>query len=168
MDRRRYLRFLAAAGAVPLAGCMDDAGNGGGNGNGEGNGNGSGDDTPTDEPSPTPTDGDAPTATETADPTPTPPTDPDQRVEVVNFEFAPASFEISVGDTVLWEWGDAGHNIAYDEGEVPDGTDWEGDDADLYGAGHTHWHTFRTAGTYDYYCQPHRTTGMRASFTVTE
>ena len=169
MDRRRYLRSVAAAGTVvPVAGCSDDSGNGD-----DGNGMGNGEDTstPTDA-GDTPTGGEdaSPTATEdTGGETATPPPDPDQRVAVgAGLNFDPASFEISVGETVLWEWVGSGHNISYDDGDVPAGTAWDGDDEDFYGEGHVHFFTFETPGEYDYYCVPHRSNGMTGSFTVTE
>ncbi|QLD86782.1 halocyanin [Natronomonas halophila] len=167
MDRRRYLRaFAAGPAAVALAGCTGDDGNG--------DGTESSTDAPTDTPTadPTSTPTDEPTETPTAEPRGTPPTNPDQRVAVGDgFAFDPESFEISVGDTVLWEWVGGGHNIKYDEGAAPEGTDWTGTAGSrttTYGEGHTHWHTFETTGQYDYYCVPHRSSGMRASFTVTE
>ncbi len=150
-----------------------DSGNGDGNGmgNGDDDGDGSGNETGDGDGS-TPTDADEPTPTATEEPggeTATPPSDPDQRVAVGDgLRFDPESFEISVGDTVLWEWVGSGHNISYDDGAVPSGTDWEGDDEDIYGEGHTHSFTFETAGEYDYYCVPHRSSGMTGSFTVTE
>ena len=169
MERRRYLRGLAAAGVASVAGCTsDDSENGSGNGD-----SGSGDtDTPTATgggmDTPTETGADTPTETEAAS-TETPPSDPDQRVAVGDgFNFDPESFEISVGDTVLWEWVGSGHNVAYDEGNVPAETDWEGDDDSLYSEGHFHAHTFEVAGEYEYYCQPHRSSGMVGNFTVTE
>ena len=173
MDRRRYLRSVAAAGTVvAVAGCTDDSGNGN-----DGNGMADGDDAG----SPTPTDPDATdkqtdadtddTATEEmGGETATPPPNADQEVEVGagGLNFAPESFEISVGDTVLWEWVGGGHNISYDDGDVPAGTAWDGDDEDIYSEGHVHFFTFETPGEYDYYCQPHQTSGMTGSFTVTE
>ena len=122
-----------------------------------------------DTPTETEADTDTPTETEAAS-TETPPSDPDQRVAVgangLNFE--PEAFEISAGDTVLWEWEGSRHNVAYDEGNVPAETDWEGDDDSLYREGHFHAHTFEVAGEYEYYCQPHRSSGMVGNFTVTE
>ena len=170
MDRRRYLRSVAAAGTVvAVAGCSDDSGNGE-----DGNGMGNGEDTstPTDA-GDTPTGGEdaSPTATADAgDETATPPPDPDQRVAVgEGLNFDPDSFEISVGETVLWEWVGNGHNVNYDDGDVPSGTDWEGTEGTgTYGEGHVHFHTFEVAGQYDYHCVPHRSNGMTGSFTVTE
>jgi plastocyanin len=180
MDRRRYIRTVAAAGtAAAFAGCMDDPGNGNGDMNTD-------DDTPT----PTATDDettaddettsedettgedDASATEEPDEATATPPPDPDQRVAVGDgLSFDPAAFEISVGDTVLWEWTGNGHNVKYDDGEVPSGTDWEGTEGgrtETYGEGHVHFHTFETAGEYSYYCVPHQSSGMTGRFTVTE
>jgi len=170
MDRRRYLRSVAAAGtAAVIAGCMDDSGNG--NGGMETDGEDTA--TPTEADEETTGEDDTPTATEEpAEATATPPPDPDQRVAVGDgLSFDPDSFEISVGDTVLWEWTGNGHNIKYDDGEVPSGSDWEGTEGsrtETYGEGHFHFYTFETAGEYNYYCVPHRSSGMAGSFTVTE
>jgi plastocyanin len=160
MDRRRYLRAVALAGtAAGIAGCT-------------------GDDGPdsTSDPTGTETDGPAssPTATETptATATPEPPSDPAQQVAVGDgLSFDPETFEIQVGETVLWEWVGPGHNVKYDEGDVPEGTGWtgtEGSRTTTYGEGHAHWHTFEVAGEYAYYCVPHQSSGMRGSFTVLE
>jgi plastocyanin len=84
-------------------------------------------------------------------------------------QFTPETFEISVGDTVRWEWEGSGHNVRPDD--IPPGSDWSGTaggDGDTYGSGHTHSHTFETAGEYSYYCAPHQGSGMTGSFTVTQ
>ena len=174
MDRRRYLGTVAlAVGSLGLAGCT-------GNGDGDGNGTPTDEATPTEDGTPTgdgtATDDGTATATdgstETPTATPEPPADPDQRVAVGDgLSFDPESFEIAVGDTVLWEWVGGGHNIKYDDGAVPGGTDWtgtEGSRTTTYGEGHAHWHTFETPGEYAYYCVPHQSSDMRGSFTVTE
>lgn len=164
MDRRRYLRAVAlAGGTVGVAGCTDG---------------GEETETPTEESTMTP---DEPTDEPTEEPTdestaatstPEPPTDPDRRVAVGDgLAFDPDAFEISVGDTVLWEWVGAGHNIKYDDGAVPADTDWtgtEGSRTTTYGEGHAHWHTFEAAGEYAYYCVPHQSNEMRGQFTVVE
>ena len=169
MDRRRYLRTVALAGAtLGLAGCTGNEDE-----NGNGDGTATGDPTATDDDTTeSPTDESTEEATETPTATPEPPADPDQRVAVGDgLSFDPETFEISVGDTVLWEWVGGGHNIKYDDGDVPEGTDWEGTEGSrttTYGEGHAHWHTFETPGEYAYYCVPHQSNGMRGSFTVTE
>lgn len=161
MERRRYLRTVGTVTAMlGVAGCTGDDDQSGT------------DSTPT--PTPTDDDGSTPTASETSTRTPkgTPPSNPAQRVAVGDgLRFDPEQFEISVGDTVLWEWIEGGHNIKYDEGDVPDGTTWtgtEGSRTTTYGKGHEHWHTFEVAGEYNYYCVPHRSSGMTGGFTVRE
>ena len=86
-----------------------------------------------------------------------------------SLSFDPDSFEVPVGTTVTWEWDSGGHNVRPDS--IPSGSDWsgsEGGDGDTYGSGHTHSHTFEAAGEYSYYCAPHQSTGMTATFTVTQ
>ena len=173
MERRHYLRGLAAAGVVSVAGCTED-------GNESGNGD-DGESTATDadeESTNTDADGES-TATDAdeestatdadGESTGTPPSDPDQRVAVgangLNFE--PEAFEISAGDTVLWEWEGSGHNIAVES--QPSDADWPGEDEEFgYSEGHTHFHTFEVAGDYEYFCEPHQSNGMEGRFTVSE
>jgi len=83
-----------------------------------------------------------------------------------NLSFDPENLTVSVGETVRWNWDGSGHNIVVES--KPDGSSWEGDDADLYDAGHTHEHQFEVAGEYSYYCNPHRGSGMVGSVTVEE
>lgn len=129
---------------------------------------------PTPTPTPTPPSDDdstptpSPTPTQTPTPTPTPTTSIDQVVEVGRdgrLRFDPDSFEIAVGDTVQWVWRSGGHNIK--PASTPDDADWSGTPgSDTYGSGYEYTYTFDVAGEYDYYCVPHRTSGMTASFTV--
>ncbi|WP_435196422.1 plastocyanin/azurin family copper-binding protein [Natronomonas sp. EA1] len=125
--------------------------------------------TPTETPTPESTPTETPTAesTPTETPTETPVENPDQRVIVGpggSLRFDPASFTIAVGETVQWEWASSGHNVAVTA--APDGSSWEGKDAKLYSSGTVHVHTFETAGTYEYVCQPHQSAGMTGRFTV--
>jgi len=95
--------------------------------------------------------------------------EPDLVVEVApdGFMFAPETFEVAVGDTVHWEWKDGGHNVRVKT--KPDGSDWTGTPGsatDTYGEGYLHAHTFQVGGEYEYYCAPHRSLGLRGSFTV--
>lgn len=175
MDRRRYLGTVARAGTTAvtavIAGCTGD--DDGETPTGDGTQTGAGTPTDTDDgPDGTASPTDEATGTPTATATPEPPADPDQRVAVGDgLSFEPDDFEISVGDTVLWEWEGGGHNVKYDEGDVPSETDWEGTEGSkgrTYGEGHLHWHTFEVPGEYAYYCAPHRSNGMRGSFTVVE
>jgi len=111
------------------------------------------------------------TGTATATPTPVPPAqrEPAQVVEVApdGFQYAPETFEISVGDTVHWEWKDGGHNVRVRS--KPDGSDWTGTpgtDSDTYSEGYLHAHTFQVAGSYECYCAPHQSLGLEGSFEV--
>lgn len=116
----------------------------------------------------TPTDGDgtdtaSPTASETSTATA-----PDLEVVVGpngTLTFDPRSFEIAVGDTVRWVWDSGGHNVS--PGSQPSGADWPGKDESTYSAGTTYEYTFDVAGDYNYHCDPHQTSGMTGSFTVT-
>ena len=178
MERRRYLRGLAAAGVVSVAGCTE---NGNDSGNGNTNNGDDGESTATDadeestdtdadeESTATDADGESTATDADEESTETPPSNPDQRVAVgangLNFE--PEAFEISAGDTVLWEWEGSGHNIAV-ESQPPD-ANWPGEDEEFgYSEGHTHSHTFEVAGDYEYICEPHQGNGMEGRFTVSE
>lgn len=167
MDRRRYLQSLGSATALlVVAGCTDDEDPTTTDSTPTGTSDPGSDETPTSSPTETATE------TATGTPTGTPPPNPDQRVAVGDgLQFDPEGFDVAVGDTVLWEWLGGGHNVKFDDGDVPDGTSWTGTAGDrttTYGEGHRHWHTFEVAGEYDYYCVPHQTSGMRGEFTVRE
>ncbi len=75
--------------------------------------------------------------------------------------FEPATVNIAPGDTVHWVWESDLHNIVVES--QPEGANWEGTEGDAnttYDTGHEYEFTFETEGTYAYYCQPHRTSGM--------
>ena len=183
MERRRYLRLSGAALAAAVAGC------------GQGDGESTSSPTPTEamattepletsEPEGTPTPESTPTATPDPDATPTEtPTPtatatasatPRQAAQVVDvadgaLAFAPDSFEVSRGETVVWVWHSSGHNVVPDS--TPSGSDFSGTpggEGDRYDEGYEFSHTFEVAGEYEYYCNPHRSAGMVGSFTVTE
>jgi plastocyanin len=83
--------------------------------------------------------------------------------------FAPADFEITAGGTVRWVWESGGHNVV--AASTPQGSDWSGtpDAPDrTFDEGYTDEYTFEVAGTYEYYCNPHRGNGMTGSFTVVQ
>jgi len=192
MDRRHYLRLSGAALAAAVAGCGQGDGNGTDQPPDDGSdGESTPSPTPTSEPdtgtstqSPTPTPDGTPTATpdpdatptETPTPTasPTPTATPRQAAQVVDvadgaLAFAPDSFEVSTGDTVVWVWHSSGHNVVPDS--TPSDSDFSGTaggEGDLYDEGHEFSHTFEVAGEYEYYCSPHQSAGMVGSFTVTE
>ncbi|MFB6304274.1 MAG: halocyanin domain-containing protein [Haloferacaceae archaeon] len=174
MDRRAFVRgvaSLAVAGA--LAGCSGGGGEGGG--------------TATASPTPTPTE----TETGTATPTPTEGggtqslqsylsdvgnfdgtvVDATGQSEVTvsvgapgnggNFAFDPPAVRVDAGTTAVWEWtGNGGqHNVVAESG-----ADFESELTDA--AGHTFSYTFESTGTVLYYCQPHRSLGMKGAVVV--
>jgi len=77
-----------------------------------------------------------------------------------NLSFAPAAVHVDNGATVVWEWtGEGGsHNV------IDEGGSFE---SELTGeAGATFEHTFEEDGIYNYYCEPHRSAGMKGSIVV--
>ena len=170
MRRRTLLAAVGTAVATGLAGCGGDSP--------DGSGETAGPDTaaPTDTPAPTetatPTDTGTVAPTDTPTPTETATDDVAQTVAVgpeFQLRFAPEEFEVAAGGTVRWVWEAGGHNVVADT--TPDGSDWAGtpDAPDqVFNEGYTYEYTFETPGTYDYYCSPHRTSGMGGSFTVVE
>jgi plastocyanin len=171
MDRRRYLRTVSAAAVAGLAGCAGQDADTPSNGD---------EDTPTatstTEATSTPTEsptGEATTAgggTPTDTPTPTP--RPAVAAEVVvgpegSFSFEPEEVTIAVGETVRWVWDSRGHNVKPDD--IPSESDWSGTPGgglDTFRAGHVYTHEFQVAGTFDYLCRPHRSSGMRGTVVV--
>ncbi|WP_256544654.1 plastocyanin/azurin family copper-binding protein [Halobellus inordinatus] len=73
--------------------------------------------------------------------------------------------QIAPGTTVEFVWDSDNHNIIVEN--QPDGANWQGHEP-LENTGFTYTHTFDTLGTYEYYCEPHRTAGMVATIEVVE
>ncbi|WP_256288023.1 plastocyanin/azurin family copper-binding protein [Halobellus inordinatus] len=73
--------------------------------------------------------------------------------------------QIAPGTTVEFVWDSDNHNIVVES--QPDGANWEGHEP-IENTGFTYTHTFDTLGTYEYYCEPHRTAGMVATIEVVE
>ena len=90
-------------------------------------------------------------------------------VTVDNFDFTPQILDIELGDSVTWT-GNKGlpHNVVFDEENVPDGVDAEAlSHADNIGEeGEKVTTKFTKAGTYGYYCEPHRGAGMNGTVIV--
>jgi plastocyanin len=155
-SRRTVLKTSGGALAVGvLAGCSaeEDSGNGNGNGGNGNGGNGNGDTTTTDS---------GPSQT---------------TVAARNFEFAPEEVTVSVGDTVVWEFESAGHNVvgwpdAHEQVAVPEGEGFgsveQGGEyfSNLADEGETYEHTFDAAGEYTYVCMPHVSQGMVGTVVV--
>jgi len=84
-------------------------------------------------------------------------------------QFVPAKTSICIGDTVTWVNNKGGpHNVVFDEDEIPKGVNQEkiSMDDQLGEEGDTFSMKFDTAGSYSYYCEPHRGAGMNGALTV--
>ena len=80
----------------------------------------------------------------------------DTRVTISDFQFAPASVTIDVGDTVTWtNEGPTAHSATADDRSF---------DTGIFDAGQSRSHTFDEAGTFAYFCTPHP--NMRGTVTV--
>lgn len=86
-----------------------------------------------------------------------------------NLVFDPAELTVDVGTTVTWTWDSDIHNVVVES--QPEGASWdgtEGGESETYDTGHEYEFTFETAGTYEYYCSPHRSAGMTGTVVVEE
>jgi len=99
--------------------------------------------------------------------------------------FRPDTYEVSVGDTVVWQnTSSRGHSVTAYEDAIPEDAAYfasggyesqsEAEDAwtDSTGGniqrGETFEYTFEVAGEYGYYCIPHESMGMDGTIVVTE
>jgi plastocyanin len=83
--------------------------------------------------------------------------------------FVPAKITICKGDSVTWVNNKGGpHNVVFDEDGIPDGVSQESIsmDSQMGEEGESFTKKFDTAGTYNYYCEPHRGAGMNAVLIV--
>lgn len=71
--------------------------------------------------------------------------------------FAPAAIEVSPGTTVTWKWVSGYHNVVDENGQFNSGEPEQNA---------TFQHTFEMAGTILYYCEPHRSMGMKGAVIV--
>ena len=195
MDRTSRRRFLGGIGTVAAgalaAGCTGSGGGGSGNGGGGdngssggsgGNGNGSGGGSASGDGGGNGGGGDSGSGGTDASgatsggagggETTTVASGPDGRLV-----FDPEAVEVAVGDTVVWEFESAGHNVGAipedsEEVSIPDGAEpfasYDGDPYAVDEEGETFEHTFETAGEYTYVCVPHVSSGMIGTVTVTE
>jgi plastocyanin len=96
-----------------------------------------------------------------------------ETVEVVvgpggDFVFEPGTDEplqIQPGTTVRFVWDSNTHNIVVDS--QPDDAEWEGHET-IEDEGFEYEFTFEVEGTYEYYCEPHRSQGMEATIEVSQ
>jgi halocyanin-like protein len=77
-----------------------------------------------------------------------------------NLAFDPPAVHVDNGATVVWEWtGEGGsHNVVHEGGNFESELTAE--------SGATFEHTFEEDGVYNYYCQPHKSLGMKGSVVV--
>ena len=145
MDRATRRRVLAtsAASLAAIAGCSSPSSDGDGGDSGDG--------------------GDVTTVEMTSD-----------------FAFDPDTVEVGVGETVVWEnVGGGQHSVTAYEDDIPNDAEYfasggfDGEE-DARGAwpdggiedGDKYENTFQTAGTYEYFCIPHESTGMTGTVEV--
>lgn len=101
-------------------------------------------------------------------------------IEMNEASFAPSSVTIPPGTTVRWKnTSDVEHTVTAYEDEIPDAAEYfasGGFDSErtarnnvtggLVAPGETYDHTFDQAGTYEYFCIPHESSGMTGSVRV--
>eukprot|EP00898_Chlorokybus_atmophyticus_P002455 jgi/Chlat1/320/Chrsp1S03187 len=83
--------------------------------------------------------------------------------------FEPSSVTVKAGETITWQ-NNVGfpHNVVFDEDEVPAGVNVDALSHEDYAnaPGETFSVKLDKAGTYEYYCEPHRGAGMKGQITV--
>jgi plastocyanin len=84
-------------------------------------------------------------------------------VTVSSFSFSPSNLTITVGDEVVWTNTGGSHNVDGKTSVFPSNPASFGN---TVGAGWIYKFTFNTAGTYDYQCDPHASSGMVGKITV--
>jgi len=85
------------------------------------------------------------------------------KVTVANFSFSPKDLTITAGDTVIWSNTAGNHNLDGLQSVFPSNPVSFGNNL---GSGWTYKFIFKTAGTYDYQCDPHAAMGMVGKITV--
>src|SRR5690606_4714467 len=81
-------------------------------------------------------------------------------VELIGSSFSPSNVTIPAGATVRWIYRSGGPHTVTPDGHAT----WTS--ATLTTAGQTFEHTFTAAGSFAYYCDPHRSIGMTGVVTV--
>ncbi len=77
-----------------------------------------------------------------------------------NFAFEPPAVHVDAGTEVVWEWNGEGgqHNVVHEEGDF---------ESDLTAEeGFTFSQTFDEDGMWTFYCQPHKSLGMKGAVVV--
>ncbi len=83
-------------------------------------------------------------------------------VMVSNFEFTPQDINVTVGDTVEWQWVEGTHTTTSDSTAGIDV--W---DSPISSSVPVFSVIIRTSGIHDYHCTPHQAFGMIGSITAT-
>jgi plastocyanin len=114
-----------------------------------------------------------PTPTRTSTPTATPITSTIPITVGTNgfLIFSPMTVTIHVGDTIRWVWGSTGHTVTSGTAPTPDNQFCSPNNMDCPGfhfssVGTTYDHQFLVAGTYQYFCEFHYSSGMTGTITV--
>jgi plastocyanin len=86
-------------------------------------------------------------------------------------QFLPNTITIKAGQKVRWVWAGGVHSVVSGAACVPDNKFCNPSDTSCATAptattGNTYEHTFPTAGTFPYFCQPHCTVGMTGTVIV--
>jgi plastocyanin len=85
-------------------------------------------------------------------------------VSVTDYKFTPKDLTINVGDTVIWtNTGAMAHNVNGTQATFPSNPESFGNSV---GLNWTYTYVFKTAGHYDYHCDPHAAFGMVGTVTV--
>lgn len=77
------------------------------------------------------------------------------------YAYGPPAIVVDTGTTVVWTWNGKGqaHNVVAEDGTFNSGAAQLGEDI-------TFEYTFEQAGTYRYFCTPHRVNGMKGVVVV--
>lgn len=159
IDRRQFVKSSGALLAIaPIAGCSGNGNGDDGNGDADANGDDGNGDGDIDEWLADVENYDGSVADETGQ----------DEITIINGEvdgadqqyvFDPPAVEVDAGTTVVWEWaGDDSHSVTDDDGDFDSGI--------IDGDGETFEYTFDEAGTYLYYCQPHRSLNQKGAVIV--
>jgi plastocyanin len=84
-------------------------------------------------------------------------------ITISGASFGPEELRVKVGTTVKWTWASGSHNVVSGSKCAPDGKFTSGAPQ---GKGSTFEHTFDSAGTFPYYCDPHCGMGMTGTVIV--
>jgi plastocyanin len=78
-------------------------------------------------------------------------------VKASNYRFTPKSLTITKGSTVTWNWVNGAHTVTFVKGKF---------NKALNSTHKSVSRTFKTPGTYKYYCSFHRNLGMTGKIVV--